>query len=268
MNPNQPIRYTRLTRQFLLHLLISNIAQVILLLIGLAFKDETGTSVLPLSPVEILWANLITSSFLAVGLGMEEAQPDLLDRPPANSKGGVFTMDLIRDKMIYGTFMGSLCLASFTSVAYGAAGPGRLGSGCNDEWNESCDVIFRARSTTYATLSFLLLIAAWEAKHFTRSLFAMNPELWTGPTSVFKTVCHNRTLFWAVIAGFAFTFPVIYIPAVNEIVFKHGPITWEWGIVFGCVVVLLALVESWKAVKRRVGLGVYKAAGAVPQLDA
>lgn len=249
--------------QFLLHLLISNIAQVILLLIGLAFKDSTGTSVFPLSPLEILWANLITSSFLAVGLGMEEAQPDLLQRPPANSKSGVFTVDLIRDKMIYGFFMGALCLASFTSVAYGVAGPGRLGEKCNDEFNDSCDVVFRARSTTYATLSFLLLVTAWEAKHFTRSLFAMNPELWTGPWSVFPTVWRNRTLFWAVVAGFAFTFPVIYIPVVNRIVFKHDGITWEWGIVVACVVAYLALLESWKAVKRRIGLGTCKLASEV-----
>lgn len=236
--------------------MISNIAQVILLLIGLAFKDNEGSSVFPLSPLEILWANLITSSFLAVGLGMEEAQPDLLERPPCNSRGGVFTMDLIRDKMIYGFYMGSLCLAAFTSVAYGVAGPNQLGEGCNDGYNDSCAVVFRARSTTYATLSFLLLVTAWEAKHFTRSLFAMNPELWTGPTSVFKTVWRNRTLFWAVVAGFLSTFPVIYIPVVNRAVFKHDMITWEWGIVAACVVTYLALVEAWKAVKRRFGLGI------------
>ena len=237
---------------------------MILLLIGLAFKDKTGTSVFPLSPLEILWANLITSSFLAVGLGMEEAQPDLLDRPPASSRGGVFTLDLIRDKMIYGFFMGALCLASFTSVAYGVAGPGdNLGEGCNDEYNASCDVVFRARSATYATLSFLLLVTAWEAKHFTRSLFAMDPELWGGPLAVFPTVWRNRTLFWAVAAGFAFTFPVIYIPVVNRVVFKHEAIGWEWGIVVACVVAYLALVESWKAVKRRLGLGSYKLAAEV-----
>jgi Na+-exporting ATPase len=243
-------------QKFLLHLLISNIAQVILLLIGLSFKDKTGSSVFPLSPLEILWANLITSSFLAVGLGMEEAQPDLLNRPPANNRGGVFTIDLIRDKMIYGFYMGSLCLAAFTSVAYGVSGPDGLGEGCNDGYNDTCKVVFRARSTTYATLSFLLLVTAWEAKHFTRSLFAMNPELWTGPTSVFKTVWRNRTLFWAVVAGFLATFPVVYIPVVNRVVFKHDMITWEWGIVAACVVVYLALVEGWKAIKRRLGLGI------------
>lgn len=252
---NTTLRLTCI-QQFLLHLLISNIAQVILLLIGLSFKDKSGESVFPLSPLEILWANLITSSFLAVGLGMEQAQPDLLERPPSHSRGGVFTVDLIRDKMIYGFYMGALCLAAFTSVAYGVAGPDHLGHGCNDGYNDSCKVVFRARSTTYATLSFLLLVTAWEAKHFTRSLFAMNPELWSGPRSFFKTVWMNRTLFWAVVAGFLTTFPVIYIPVVNRLVFKHDMITWEWGIVVACLVTYLALVEIWKAIKRRLGLGV------------
>ncbi|KAB5542757.1 calcium-transporting ATPase [Coniochaeta sp. 2T2.1] len=243
-------------QKFLLHLLISNVAQVILLLIGLSFKDRTGTSVFPLSPLEILWANLITSSFLAVGLGMEEAQPDLLKRPPPKGRrgGNVFTLDLIRDKLVYGFFMGSLCLAAFVSVAYGGGG-GDLGMGCNDGWNETCDVVFRARSTTFATLSFLLLVAAWEVKHFTRSLFAMDPELWTGPTSVFRTVWRNRFLFWAVVAGFITTFPVVYVPVINRAVFKHDSLTWEWGIVVLCVVTFVALIESWKAINRRFGLG-------------
>ncbi|KAL9117012.1 MAG: hypothetical protein Q9187_006456, partial [Circinaria calcarea] len=42
-------------RKFLLHLLISNIAQVVLLLVGLAFEDSNGVSVFPLSPLEILF---------------------------------------------------------------------------------------------------------------------------------------------------------------------------------------------------------------------
>ncbi|KAJ0312488.1 hypothetical protein COL516b_001572 [Colletotrichum fioriniae] len=234
--------------------LFDNIQKVILLLIGLSFKDRSGTSIFPLSPLEILWVNLITSSFLAIGLGLEEAQPDILLRAPHSLRVGVFTWDLIRDKMIYGFFMGSLCLAAFTSVAYGP-GAGDLGSHCNDGWNETCGVVFRARSTVYATLSFLLLVTAWEVKHFQRSLFNMNPELWTGPTAVFKTVFKNRFLFWAVAGGFIMTFPVIYLPVVNRAVFKHGMITWEWGIVVACLVVYIALIETWKAVKRHMGLG-------------
>jgi P-type E1-E2 ATPase len=41
-------------QKFVLHLLVQNIAQACTLLIGLAFKDSTGTSVFPLASVEIL----------------------------------------------------------------------------------------------------------------------------------------------------------------------------------------------------------------------
>lgn len=239
-----------------MHLLISNIAQVILLLIGLAFRDATGDSVFPLSPLEILWANLVTSSFQAIGLGLEEPQPDIMYRPPHDLCVGVFTRELIIDKMIYGTLLGSLCLVSFISVIYAAGtGTSDLGDGCNQGYNATCDTVFSARATTYATLEFLLLVTAWEVKHFSRSLFNMDPAMVPQKFSIFPTLWRNRFLFWAVIAGFVVTFPVIYLPVVNKAVFKHHAITWEWGIVFGCMAVYLACIESWKAAKRAFGIG-------------
>lgn len=239
-------------QKFLLHLLVSNIAQVLLLLIGLAFKDEHDDSVFPLSPLEILWVNLITSSFLALGLGLEEAQPDIMLRPPP--PGSVFTSELILDKFVYGCCMGALCIVAFTAVAFGS-GEG-LGRDCNEGWNESCGGVFRARATAYATLSFLLLVTAWEVKHFERSLFNLYPsESSSAYLSVFGAVWRNRFLFWAVVAGFVITFPVVYVPFINRVVFKHEAITWEWGVVVACFVGYVAAVESWKAVKRRWGVG-------------
>ncbi|KAI1451480.1 potassium/sodium eff [Annulohypoxylon moriforme] len=246
-------------QKFLLHLLVSNIAQVLLLLVGLAFKDEDDKSVFPLSPIEILWANLITSSFLALGLGFEEAQPDIMLRPPHDLHVGIFTKEIIIDKMAYGTFMGSLCIAAFTSVVYTPmediyeelSWHGVLGSDCNAVYNESCNSVYRARAATYATLSFLLLFTAWEVKHFTRSLFNMYPEIYTGPFSVFRTVWKNKFLFGAVVAGFVITFPVIYLPVIDRAVFKHQGIGLEWAVVAACVIVYVALVELWKAGKRR-----------------
>ncbi|PGG95833.1 potassium/sodium efflux P-type ATPase, fungal-type [Helicocarpus griseus UAMH5409] len=240
-------------QKFLMHLLISNISQVILLLLALSFKDKDGDSVFPLAPLEILWVNLITSSFLALGLGLEESQPDIMLRPPHDLRVGVFTRELIMDKMIYGTFMGALCLLAFVAVVYGA-GNANLGDSCNQEWNNTCEVVFRARATTYATITFLLLVTAWEVKHFSRSLFNLDPVRHSGPFSVFPVLWRNRFLFWAVFAGVVIVFPVVYLPVVNKLVFKHSGITWEWGIVFAAVVVYLALVESWKAIKRAFGI--------------
>ncbi|KAG5976916.1 hypothetical protein E4U55_007160 [Claviceps digitariae] len=244
-------------QKFLLHLLTSNLAQVILLLFGLAFEDTERVSVFPLSPLEILWANLVTSSPLALGLGLEEAQPDILQRPPRSLRSGVFTLDLVRDQLIYGTLMGALCLGAFMLVVFASSGLGfhDLPPGCNDGMSNDCLLVYRARATTFATLCFLLLVTAWEVKHFHRSLFAMDRR-WTGPFSVFKTVYHNVFLFWSVVAGFLATFLVIYIPYVNKYAFKHSGITWEWVIVVGCVVTYVGFVELWKAIKRRFKLGV------------
>ncbi|KAG6006707.1 hypothetical protein E4U21_006782 [Claviceps maximensis] len=244
-------------QKFLLHLLTSNLAQVILLLVGLAFEDTEKVPVFPLSPLEILWANLVTSSPLALGLGLEEAEPDILQRPPRSLRAGVFTLDLVRDQIFYGTLMGSLCLAAFMLVVFGFYGIGfhDLPPGCNEGVHEVCLPIYCARSTTFATLCFLLLVTAWEVKHSHRSLFGMDKR-WTGPFSVFKAVYHNVFLFWSVVAGFLATFLVIYIPYVNKYAFKHSGMTWEWAIVLGCVVTFVGLVELWKAIKRRFKLGV------------
>lgn len=249
-----------------MHLLISNISQVVLLLIGLAFADRNGVSVFPLSPLEILWVNMITSSFLALGLGLEEAQPDIMLRPPHDLRQGVFTWEVIADKMIYGITMGALCLVSFVIVVYGHGG-GDLGYDCNHAYNDSCTNVFRARATVFAVLSFLLLLTAWEVKHFSRSLFNLDPARHKGPLSIFHTLWYNQFLFWAVFAGFVITFPVIYIPTFNTVVFKHMPITWEWGVVLGCSAAYLTVVESWKGIKRWRGIGSGVFAKRVAQLE-
>ena len=222
---------------------------MILLLIGLAFEDRHGISVFPLSPIEILWANLITSSFLAIGLGLEEASTDVMTRPPHSIKAGVFTFELIRDKFIYGTFMGCLCLASYVVVLFGV-GDGDLGYDCNESYNETCGLAYRARGTAYSILTVLLSVMALEAKHLTLGLWNMDPER-TGPFAIIYNIKKNRFLFLAVMAGMATPFPIIYIPVINQVVFRHHPLTWEWGLVYGSLVSFVALVESWKAIKRR-----------------
>ncbi|KAF4332296.1 potassium sodium efflux P-type ATPase fungal-type [Fusarium beomiforme] len=242
--------------KFLLHLLTSNLAQIILLLVGLVFKDTSGQSIFPLSPLEILWANLVTSSPLALGLGLEEAQLDILQRPPRDLRVGIFTPDLIRDQLVYGTGMGLTCLMSFVVVPYTSdQGFHDLPHGCNETAGPDCDLVFRSRATTFATFCFLLLVKSWEVKHFHRSLFDMD-DRWSGPFSVFRTVYHNKLLFWSVVAGFTSIFPLIYIPGLNTEVFKHRDLSWEWGVVFGSTVLYVTIIEAWKACKRRAGLGI------------
>ena len=76
-------------------------AQAVVLLVGSAFKDSTGLSIFPLSPVEILWVIMITSSFPAMGLGMETPAPDIMSRAPHDVRVGIFTLEVFLDMVSY-----------------------------------------------------------------------------------------------------------------------------------------------------------------------
>lgn len=69
-------------QKFILHVLAANVAFVICLLVGLAFKDESGVSIFVMTPVEIIWMLLVAGAFTETGLGFEQASPDILRRPP------------------------------------------------------------------------------------------------------------------------------------------------------------------------------------------
>ncbi|KAJ4135168.1 P-type ATPase [Fusarium equiseti] len=238
-------------QKFILHVLAENIAQACTLLIGLVFKDENNVSVFPLAPVEILWIIMITSGMPDMGLGFEIAAPDIMQRPPQNLKQGVFTPELMIDMVVYGLWMSALCLASFVLVLYGFGnGIDDIGIDCNNSISDGCEVVFRARSTTFACLTWFALFLAWEMINMRRSFFRMQPKSKRYFTQWIHDVWRNPFLFWAIIAGFVTMFPIIYIPGLNTVVFKHAPISWEWGIVFVEAVLFFMGIESWKWAKR------------------
>lgn len=51
-------------QRFILHLLSVNIAEVVVLVIGLSFIDGSGHSVFPLSPLGVLWLNMVCPVFI------------------------------------------------------------------------------------------------------------------------------------------------------------------------------------------------------------
>lgn len=235
-------------QRFILHLLTSNVGEVILLICGLGFQDENGYSVFPLSPLQILWINMLTSSFPAFGLGREKATPDVMERPPHDNRKGVFTWELITDMMVYGTIQGTCCLMTFVLIVYGP-GPDGLGLNCNKEDNDSCNVVFRARAAVFAELTWLILISAWELKAMRRSMFRINPHE-THPFPVFKDLWANQFLFWSVVIAGASVFLAIYVPGLSNKALKHSGIGWEWIPVIVGLLIFVAGMELWKLIKR------------------
>ncbi|PBK72093.1 potassium/sodium eff [Armillaria solidipes] len=231
-------------QRFVLHLLTTNVAEVVLLIVGLCFIDEDGRSVFPLSPLAVLWVNMLTSSPPAFGLGLEAAYPDLMQRPPHSVKDGVFTWPIIIDTMVYGVIMGATCLLSFVIVVYGK-GNDDLYRECNHAASEGCNLVFRARSTVFATLIFQILLYALELKSFDRSLFSLTPG-----RAFYKDLWANKVLLISVVGGMITVVLPIYIPGFNSSVFYQRGISWEWGIVFGMTLIFLIGCELWKMARR------------------
>ncbi|KAG5365932.1 Sodium transport ATPase 5 [Yarrowia sp. B02] len=230
-------------QKFVLHLLAANVAFCVFEMVGLVFMDDEGFSTFPISPIEILWCLMVTSALPAMGLGLEEAQPDLMDLPPRDPKKGVFSYELLLDMMVYGLIMAGLCLGSFAIVVY-ADGGGELGNLCNKEYSDSCHYVFRGRSVAFAEITWFMLFLAWEVVDMRRSVFIKPPK------QAFHDLWRNQLLFWSVIGGFFTVFPCIYIPVINDKVFLHKGISWEWGICFAALGIFLVLVELWKWGKR------------------
>ncbi|TFK28820.1 sodium transport ATPase [Coprinopsis marcescibilis] len=232
-------------QRFILHLLTTNVAEVVLLIIGLCFQDDSGKSVFPLSPIGVLWVNLLTSSPPAFGLGVEKAPLDLMLKPPHSVKDGVFSWPVVIDCISYGFVMGATCLVNFVIVVYGRYG-GDLGEDCNHFAGDVCNVVFRARSTVFATLIFQILLYAWELKSFERSMFSLTPG-----RPFYKDLWANQLLFWSVLGGMVSVVLPIYIPGFNNRVFYQTAIGWEWGLVAGMTIVFIVWCEIWKLIRKR-----------------
>ncbi|KAI5860668.1 potassium/sodium eff [Durotheca rogersii] len=236
-------------QKFVLHILTENFAQACILLIGLVFKDERGLSVFALSPVEIVWIIMVTSGLPDMGLGFEEAVPGIMARPPQSLKTGIFDAEFLADMVVYGLWITILCLSSFVLVVY-AFGGGNLGQNCNDGYNDTCKVVYRARATTFSCLTWFALFLAWEMVDRRRSFFRMKPDSPRYLTQWAHDVWRNKSLFCAVMMGFVTLFPTLYIPGFNTVIFRHLSISWEWAIVFISAGLFFAGVENWKWAKR------------------
>lgn len=77
-------------RRFIKYILGSNIGEV--LTIGAA--PLMGLGGVPLSPLQILWMNLVTDGLPALALAMEPAEPDVMRRPPYDPRESIFARGL------------------------------------------------------------------------------------------------------------------------------------------------------------------------------
>ncbi len=94
-------------RKAIQYLLSSNLSEVLSVFISTLL----GFTVL--KPAHLLWINLVTDTFPALGLGMEEAEGDVMSRKPRDSKDGIFAQGMGGDIAYQGAVITILTLLSY-----------------------------------------------------------------------------------------------------------------------------------------------------------
>ncbi|WP_254034732.1 cation-translocating P-type ATPase [Planktothrix agardhii] len=77
-------------RRFIKYILGSNIGEVLVI----AASPILGLGGVPLTPLQILWMNLVTDGLPALALAMEPAEPAVMQRPPYNPRESIFARGL------------------------------------------------------------------------------------------------------------------------------------------------------------------------------
>ena len=60
----------------------------------------------PLTPLQLLWLNLLTDGLLGLGMGVERPEPDVMKRPPLAPGSQIFDRRMLRHTLLTGTVIG------------------------------------------------------------------------------------------------------------------------------------------------------------------
>jgi len=202
-------------RKFVFYLFSCNLAEVLVLLTGVA----AGLP-LPLLPLQILWLNLVTDVFPALALGLEPAEPDVMHRPPRPPQAEILSRGFLTQVAAYGLLLTAVTLAAFLWALHA----GGLG-------------IERARTVAFMTLAFGQLLHVFNARSpravlFTRR-FLRNPWVWG-----------------ALALTVALQLAVVYVPPLARLIQTRPLAPTDWIPILLAGAIPLLLGQAVKAVNR------------------
>lgn len=177
-------------------------------------------------PVQILWINLVTDTFPAIALGVEEGEPDAMEHKPRGEKS-TFLSNGVGSSIIYqGILESFLTLGVYLlAILYPV--------------HQSSDMVHAdALTMSFITLGMLQLGHAFNCKSIHRSIFT---------TKTFE----NRFFNWAILGSGVLLAATIFIPGFNNIFHVTTLNLTQWGIIFAAVLLMIVIVEVVKLVQRK-----------------
>lgn len=206
-------------RKAIQFLLSSNLAEVIAVFIS----SLMGFTIL--KPVHLLWINLITDCFPAIGLGMEEEEANIMKRAPRNPKDGVFSDGVGGETLFQGAVIAILTLIAYFVGHYMESGVWEIA--------ESADGMTMA----FLSLSLLEMFHSFNMRSRRDSIFRLKTK--------------NNFLTGSLIMSFVLTTAVIYVPFLRE-AFSFEHISFREYIAAVLISVsIIPIMEVMKFIKRR-----------------
>lgn len=184
-------------RKFVRQMLTSNTAHSTTIMFALILDIFSSAHLmLPLTPVLILWINIVSDAIPCLALGLDDAEGDLMKTPPIDPKASILPRSMIVEILLRGATIGLLVLIGFTYVY------------------NTTDNLELARSVGFIILSFGQLIHIFDARS-TKTLYSRNPfgNKWIIITVLLSAVL-NLSLVYTPISS---TFGLEFIP-INMLV--------------------------------------------------
>ena len=209
-------------RKAIQFLLASNMSEVL----GVFCSSLMGFTLL--NPVHLLFINLITDTFPALALGMEKGEADTMERPPRDSREGIFARGLGVDVVYQGVLVTIITIISYLIGNFfesGAFFP--VAGGVSDH----------GMTMAFLTMSMCEIFHSFNVRSQRKSLFSLKS--------------HNKTLWLSMLVSLALTTAVLEIPFLAG-AFGFTPIgLTEYLIALGMGILVIPVVEIVKFFQRK-----------------
>ena len=205
-------------RKAIQFLLSSNLSEVL----GVFAATMMGFTLF--KPVHILWINLITDSLPALALGVEHGEADAMQKPPRDSKAGIFAGGVGLDIAYQGLIVTVLVLVSYFVGHFMESGLWEIA--------ESPDGMTMA----FLTMSMAEIFQSFNMRSRRGSLFTLKKQ--------------NVMLWGAAGLALLLTTAVIYVPFLKNL-FGFTEISLaEYGMALALAILIIPAVELVKLFQR------------------
>ena len=176
---------------------------------------------LPFTPIQILWLNLVTDTPPALALGFDKTDTNAMQRPPRDSKKGIFRRSDVIFILYHGVIMAGLMLGIFLM-----------------EINFGTSSIEKARTMAFAMLVLVQLTQAFNARSTGKSIFR-------------RDIFNNKALVLGVSVSFGLLIVGMYMPILSGIFEQVNLGLSDWVKLSTGVVIFVLLAEAFKLIRRK-----------------